>query len=277
MNPVARALWFIETHFAAELTLDDVAGAASVSRYHLTRGFGYATGRSVMRYVRARRLTEAARALATGAPDILALALQAGYGSHEAFTRAFNEQFGVSPESVRSRGDTFDLQLVEPVKMNENQFASIAAPRFENPGTIRVAGISQRYNDQTSAGIPAQWQRFGPQIARIPALPGGAACGVLCNGDADGNIDYLCGVEVADFAAVPTEFARLTITPQRYAVFSHGGHVAEIRRVWHTIWNRWLPDSGTKVVEAPSFERYGASFNPVTGQGGFEIWIPLAS
>jgi len=44
---------------------------------------------SVMRYVRGRQLTEAARCLASGAPDILAIALEAGYGSHEAFTRAF--------------------------------------------------------------------------------------------------------------------------------------------------------------------------------------------
>jgi transcriptional regulator GlxA family with amidase domain len=40
--------------------------------------FGAATGRSIMRYVRGRRLTEAARSLADGAPDILAVALCVG-------------------------------------------------------------------------------------------------------------------------------------------------------------------------------------------------------
>jgi AraC family transcriptional regulator len=48
-----------------------------------------------MRYVRGRRLTEAAKVLSDGAPDILTVALDAGYGSHEAFTRAFRDQFGV--------------------------------------------------------------------------------------------------------------------------------------------------------------------------------------
>ena len=63
MNPVGKALWFIEGHFAAELTLEEIAGVSGASRYYLTRAFAAATGRSIMRYVRARRLTEAAQAL----------------------------------------------------------------------------------------------------------------------------------------------------------------------------------------------------------------------
>ena len=77
MNPVGRALWFIEHRFAGDISLDDIAAAAGVSRYHVTRVFGEATGHSVMRYVRGRRLTEAARSLSKGAPDILAVALEA--------------------------------------------------------------------------------------------------------------------------------------------------------------------------------------------------------
>jgi len=86
MDPVNKALWYIESHFVQPITLDDVACAGGVSRYHMSRVFGVATGRSVMGYVRGRRLTEAARALANGAPDILTGALDVGYSSHEAFT-----------------------------------------------------------------------------------------------------------------------------------------------------------------------------------------------
>src|SRR5215467_9489602 len=84
MNPAQKALWYIESHLATDLTLDEISGVAGVSRFHMVRAFAAATGFSVMRYVRARRLTEAARALAAGAPDILSLALDADYGSHEA-------------------------------------------------------------------------------------------------------------------------------------------------------------------------------------------------
>jgi AraC family transcriptional regulator len=117
VNPVAKALWYIESHFGQEITLDDVANVAGVSRYHMSRVFGLTTGRSVMRYVRGRRLTEAARCLAQGAPDILAIALDAGYGSHEAFTRAFRDQFGLTPEMARAQGNLHNIELMEPLRM----------------------------------------------------------------------------------------------------------------------------------------------------------------
>src|SRR5215470_4426255 len=102
MNPAQKALWYVESHLADSLTLDEIAAVAGVSRFHMVRAFAEATGMGVMRYVRARRLTKAARALAKGAPDILTLALEADYGSHEAFTRAFRDHFGVTPEQVRA-------------------------------------------------------------------------------------------------------------------------------------------------------------------------------
>jgi AraC family transcriptional regulator len=97
MNPLNKALWYVERHFTREITLEEIAGAAGVSRFYLTRAFAMTTGYSLMRYVRGRRLTEAARALVQGAPDILTVAVEAGYGSHEAFTRAFRDQFGAAP------------------------------------------------------------------------------------------------------------------------------------------------------------------------------------
>jgi AraC family transcriptional regulator len=57
----------------------------------------------VIKYLRARRLSDAARTLGMGGKDILSIALEAGYGSHEAFTRAFREQFNVPPENVGQR------------------------------------------------------------------------------------------------------------------------------------------------------------------------------
>ena len=117
MNPAQKALWYIENHLAQALTLDEIAGVGGVSRFHMVRAFDAATGLSVMRYVRARRLSEAARALASGAPDILQLALDADYGSHEAFTRAFRDHFGVTPEAVRAASCVDKLRLQEPIMM----------------------------------------------------------------------------------------------------------------------------------------------------------------
>jgi AraC family transcriptional regulator len=275
MNPAQKALWYIESHLAEALTLDEIAGVGGISRFHMVRAFAAATGLPVMRYVRARRLTEAARALANGAPDILSLALDADYGSHEAFTRAFRDHFGVTPESVRTAACFDQLRLQEPITMDSTALDTLPSPRFETGKPLLVAGIGERYTCESSAAIPNQWQRFHQSVANTPGRIGQVAYGVCCNGDDAGNFDYIAGVEVTDFSDLPREFSRVRIPEQRYAVFTHSEHISTIRRTINTIWNQWLPASGLQAADAPNFERYDEKFDPMTGNGGLEIWIPV--
>lgn len=275
MNPAGKALWYIESHFTEQIGLDEVASAAGVSRFHMSRIFPMATGYSVQQYMRGRRLTEAARRLAEGAPDILAVALDAGYGSHEAFTRAFRDQFGITPEALRAQGNLDNIKLLEPIKMDETLLATLEPPQYVDGRVYQIAGVSERYHANATANIPAQWQRFVPYLGHIPGQIGRVTYGVVCNSDDSGNADYICGVEVSDLTTVQPELTRLRIPEQRYAVFQHRAHVSEIRRTWFSIWSKWLPESGNKVFEGPAFERYGESFDPVTGAGGLEIWVPV--
>ena len=275
MNPAQKALWFIESHLADAMTLDEVAAIAGISRFHLVRAFAAATGLSVMRYVRARRLSEAARALAGGAPDILSVALDAEYGSHEAFTRAFRDHFGVTPETVRGSAHLENLQLQEPITMDSTVIDNLQPPRFATGKALLVAGVGERYTCESSAAIPGQWQRFHQSVDSIPGRIGKVAYGICCNGDDSGNFDYIAGVEVSDFSDLPREFSRVRIAEARYAVFSHREHISTIRRTVNTIWNHWLPASGLKAADAPNFERYDENFDPLTGNGGLEIWIPV--
>jgi AraC family transcriptional regulator len=275
MNPAQKALWFIESHLAGALTLEEIAGVAGISRFHMVRAFAAATGLSVMRYVRARRLSEAARALAAGAPDILQLALDADYGSHEAFTRAFRDHFGTTPEAVRAATCLDHLALQEPIQMDSTLTDNLQPPRFETSKPLLVAGLGERYNHENGAGIPGQWQRFHQAVDAIPGRIGKVAYGVCCNGDDAGNFDYIAGVEVSDFSDLPREFSKVRIPEQRYAVFTHADHISTIRRTVNTIWNHWLPASGLKAADAPSFERYDENFDSVTGNGGLEIWVPV--
>ncbi len=275
MNPAQKALWFIESHLAGELTLDEIADVAGISRFHMVRAFAAATGLPVMRYVRARRLSEAARALAAGAPDILTLALDADYGSHEAFTRAFRDHFGVTPEAVRGLARIDHVKLQEPIQMDSTFTDNLQAPRFESGKSFLVAGPGERYSCENGAGIPGQWQRFHQSVGNIPGRIGKVAYGVCCNGDDAGNFDYIAGVEVSDFSDLPREFSRVRISEQRYAVFTHKDHISTIRRTVNTIWNDFLPASGLKAADGPNFERYDENFDPLTGNGGFEIWVPV--
>lgn len=275
MNPVSKALWYIENNFAGEITLDEIAAVAGVSRFHVSRAFGEAIGRPITLYVRGRRLTEAARKLASGATDILTVALESGYGSHEAFTRAFREQFGQTPESVRGQRHLDNIKLVEAVNMNQPILKDIPEPRFETRNAFLVAGLSARYDYETcGGGIPAQWQRFAPYIGNVPGQVGTDAYGVRYNSD-DSGLDYACGVEVRDFAQLPSDLSRVRVPANRYAVFTHSGHVSTIRSTWFAIWNKWLPKSGHHLADAPDFERYDSRFDARTGAGEVEIWVPL--
>lgn len=275
MNPAQRALWYIESHLAEPMTLDEIAAMSGVSRFHIVRAFAAATGYPVIRYARARRLTEAARSLAKGAPDILSIALEADYGSHEAFTRAFRDQFGTTPEAVRAAKCTGHLKLQEPILMDSTMSDNLKAPRFETAKAFLVAGPAERISCDNGAAIPGLWQRFHQEVADIPARIGKLAYGVCCNGDDAGNLDYIAGVEVADFSGLPRRFGRIRIPEQRYAVFTHSEHISSIRRTVSAIWNQWLPASGLKAADAPNFERYDETFDPVTGNGGLEIWLPV--
>jgi AraC family transcriptional regulator len=275
MDPVQKALWYVESHSRESVTLDAVARGCKVSAFHLTRAFGASMGLSLMRYVRARRLTEAARQLARGAGDILAVALDAGYGSHEAFTRAFRDQFALTPEQVRSQGHCENMILVEAITMKTTLVAELEEPRFETFRPMRFAGLVERYDCQSPGGIPDQWQRFGPHIGRIPGQVDKMAYGVIYNFDTDGNFDYMCAVEVTSASELPQGVTTLQVPERQYIVFAHRDHIAGIRGTMAAIWGKWLPESGRKALEGPTFERYGPEFNPATGMGGLEIWIPI--
>ena len=272
--PVAKAIWFIESHFADDVTLAEIASVAGVSRFHMVRAFGLTTGHPVMRYLRGRRLTEAAKALASGAPDILTVALGAGYGSHEAFARAFRDQFGLTPEGVRTRGTIANLPIMEPVSMDETPNKALQPPSLQDGRPLLIAGLSERYSFTTLAGLPALWQRFHEHFGHVPGQLDRVTYGVCYNTD-DSGFDYLAGVEVDDLGSLPGDLARLRVPAQRYAVFIHKEHVSTVRGTFMAIFNHWLPQSGHQAADAPVFERYDERFDPHAGTGGFEIWVPI--
>lgn len=274
-DPIRAALWHIDARLAEPLSLHEVAASAGVSRFHLARAFQAVIGRSVMGYARARRLSEAAKALADGAPDILTVALDWGYGSHEAFTRAFRDLFGVTPEQVRAARDCSSLMLVEQIKMTDDATAPLSPPRFEDGRLLLLAGLGKRLNCDAPNEVPALWQRFIPHIGHVPGQVSNVAYGVTSNGDDAGNADYLCAVEVRDFDGLTDEYTRLRLPAQRYAVFTHRGHISSIRSTWITIFRSWFPSSGHALADAPNFERYPADFDPNAAESAVEIWLPL--
>lgn len=278
MRAAGKVLWFIESNFRKDIGLDDIADACGVSRFHMCRSFAAAMGMPVMGYVRGRRLTEAARQLAAGAPNILDVALDAGYGSHEAFTRAFREHFGVTPEAVRDGGTVNQTLLVEPIRMEraESKTVTLAEPRREKTSALTIVGLSRRYGYSEVAGIPAQWADFQPYEGTLGERPG--IWYGICDGfdEAGGTFRYTCGVAVDAPRDVPEALETTRLPAQTYLAFTHAGHISELRNTMSAIWGEYLPASPCQADgEQPLFELYDEKFDPRTGLGGLEIWIPI--
>lgn len=140
-----------------------------------------------------------------------------------------------------------------------------------------VAGISRHYTLETRSGIPDQWHEFVPRVGALPHRKGAAHYGVCFHSTADCAFDYLTGVEVSSTEGLPAGFTSLQLAASRYLVFTHAGHVSSLGATLDTIWTKWAPDCGLALAKAPCFERYTAEFNPDSGVGGMEIWIPLVA
>lgn len=148
-------------------------------------------------------------------------------------------------------------------------------PRLVSRDEILLFGLARHCPAAGDPQIPSQWNRFLPYIGHIDRQVGNVAYGVIYNSDDSGSYDYLCGVEVSEFPHQPAELTRLRIPPQKYAIFEHRDHVAAVADTWKAIWERGLPEAGLKAAPGPAFERYGENFDPRTGLGGLEIWVPV--
>jgi AraC family transcriptional regulator len=172
---------------------------------------------------------------------------------------------------------TPELLQQEAAMRAETERSNLETPRFEIGQERLIAGFNASYTFESRVNIPAQWERFAPQIGQVPSQVGHASYGVCWNYKPGYGFDYLSGVEVRESAGLPAGFSQVRLPAGRYAVFTHRKHVSQIPDTLDAIWRKWLPNSGHQPADAPSFERYTETFDPTTGMGGFEIWIPLKS
>ena len=111
-NRIQDVIRYIGEHIQEPLDRETLASVAGFSIPQFHRVFTAHVGESAISYVRRVRLERAARKLRMGAVDITEVALAAGYDSHAAFSKAFKQQFEVSPREFRQLGCTATTQLL---------------------------------------------------------------------------------------------------------------------------------------------------------------------
>jgi AraC family transcriptional regulator len=109
---VEKVKSYIQNHIYEPLDRETLAAVAGFSIPHFHRVFTAQVGESAASYIRRLRLERAARKLRMGAVNITEVALAAGYDSHAAFSKAFRQQFGLSPSEFRQLGCTAATQLL---------------------------------------------------------------------------------------------------------------------------------------------------------------------
>lgn len=278
MKPVEHAIWLIESRLRENPTLDDIAAETGFSRFYLSRLFGEETGQSFAAYVRGRRLSEAAKELLSGAPDILSVAIGAGYGSHEAFTRAFRDHFGATPEEVRRRASEQPLRFVEPLRMNATPTVPLDPPTIDTlPGAAYV-GLARTYAVAGLGGIPEQWGEFQSHLAGLDREKVGSAFGIVRNAAPNGEtLEYVCAVPAGRGLEASGGLDEFRLPDMKIARFAHKGHIAGIKATTRAIFEEGLPAAGLRPVGPVDLvEHYGPDFDPRSGFGTVGLWVHVA-
>ena len=89
---------YIETHIHDSITANDIAKVAGYSQYHTARLFKAETGQLPFEYIRTQRLIQSAYVLRHNKQKVIDVALDFLFDSHEGFTRAFSNVFGIAPK-----------------------------------------------------------------------------------------------------------------------------------------------------------------------------------
>ena len=146
-------------------------------------------------------------------------------------------------------------------------------PRIESAPPMLLAGLRRHHTmASASTSLAEQWREF--RSSPGAEANGSPAYGAICGSTGD-RFEYLTGVEVDSFDGLPSDFGRMRIPAQRYAVFTYAGGIAAVGALWQHIWSEWLPRAPFEDAETPPFERYAPDFDPLAGRGRFEIWFPI--
>lgn len=141
---------------------EDLAARAYLSRFHFDRIVGAVCGETPARFRRRVLLERAAYRLVTSDSPVLEIAVEAGYSSHEAFTRAFQRAYGAPPSVWRGAPCRFQLPTPNGV-------------HFHPPGSLRLPARTKVTSvDLLTRMVEHHIWLIGQMIDTADRLPSGA-------------------------------------------------------------------------------------------------------
>jgi AraC family transcriptional regulator len=265
--------WLVD-HLDDTLDLTRLSEVACLSPYHFHRIYHAMQGETAAETVRRLRLHRAAVELITGELPVPRVARRAGYGSQEAFTRAFKTAYGVPP--ARYRASFVPLPTARRMEGAMETTMSYQATIRETP-VIRVAALAHRGDYQT---IPTTFVRLAAMAGALGVIgPGARSFGIYYDDPSATPVDALRSeacISVPDDWAPSGDLQRREILGGRYAVVLHVGPYAELGHAYRWLYGTWLAQSGEEAADAPCVEEYLNDARTVSPtELRTEIWLPL--
>lgn len=274
----ARVLDHVDAHLDGDLSVSILSAVAGVSPFHFQRQFRHFLGLGVHAYVQQVRLRRAAFQLAFRRQEILDIALDAGYASHEAFTRAFRKLVGRPPSAFR--------EAPEWDQWHDAQ-AKLAAARAQHTDvladheievttvpSIRVLAMEHRGDARELLGTV---QRFIAWRRAAGISPNSATFNIAYEDPADVlPADFRFDIAVATELRASEGVVEKGLPGGRCATFRHVGRDDDLWRKVASL-DRWLSTSGEVAGDAPLYLRRVAFFPDVPEHAAIsDVMLPLA-
>jgi AraC family transcriptional regulator len=274
----------VEHDLGEDVDLDRLAKQHGTTAYHLRRMFSSLAGMPLSAYVRRRRMTVAAADVIAG-EELLAVAVRHGYGSAEAFGRAFRAVHGTGPAEVRRDGGPLRTQPQLRFRLTVEGAATMDTRIVDRPA-FRLVGHA--------AQVPLVHEGLNPHIqahvASIPAQehvrlkgfgntePSGllAVSTDLDPDRAEGStLTYLHGVAVTAETSTPEGLDAIEVPAGSWAVFRAAGpYPAALQETWAATATEWFPSNPWRLRAGPSIVAVldrAADFSTAT----CELWLPV--
>lgn len=263
-----RVLVHLQRHLDGPLRLPELATLACLSPHHFHHVFTGMLGESLHSHIRRLRLERAASQLKLTRHEVTQIAFDAGYNSHEAFTRAFHASFGVSPSRYRRlHGARPHLAApsgvhfaggTEPTdfrtKPTKGKTMNVAIKQL-NP--LRVAFMRQTGPYREAGKL---WERFTMLLGKEGLLGGDTQFIGICHDDpavtAPNRVRYDACITVDGQFRPRGEIGVQEIPGGDYAVLTHFGPYEKLGGSYAALLGQWLPRSGRTLRSTPCFEVY---------------------
>ena len=281
-----RALDHVERHLDREVDVAEAARIATTSEYHFRRLFSALAGMPLSVYVRRRRMTLAGAEVLAGEQTLLDIAVRYGYGSGEAFARAFRSVHGIGPGEARRAG----AALVSQPRMSFRvviEGSTTMRYRIVEKDAFRVVGSKARVplvHEGVNAAAAAHVESLDEQaIVRMKELAEGEPEGVLSavvhltdSREEGAEVDYWIGVTTGPGA--PAEdlgvLDALDVPAGTWAVFvNHGPYPAALQELWRDVFTQWFPSN--PYVSRPGPELLRTQPVEIGAETDSQLWIPV--